>query len=78
VARTALRIAGFLWCASGTAAAAAAAPAEVLDYGEDDGDSACAEMSGKDGVVVKMPGGHHFGGGYAEIAAEILSRLPKF
>jgi type IV secretory pathway VirJ component len=35
-------------------------------------------MSGKDGVVVKMPGGHHFGGGYAEIAAEILSRLPKF
>ena len=47
-------------------------------YGEDDGDSACAEMSGKDGIVVKMPGGHHFGGGYAEIAAEILSRLPKF
>jgi type IV secretory pathway VirJ component len=46
-------------------------------YGEDDGDSACAEISGKDGVVVKMPGGHHFGGGYAEIAAEILSRLPK-
>jgi hypothetical protein len=33
---------------------------------------------GADGVVVKMPGGHHFGGGYAEIAAEILSRLPKF
>ena len=47
-------------------------------YGEDDGDSACAEMSGKDGVVVKMPGGHHFGGGYADIAAEILSRLPQF
>lgn len=47
-------------------------------YGEDDGDSACAQVSGKEGVVVKMPGGHHFGGGYADIAAEILSRLPKF
>jgi type IV secretory pathway VirJ component len=47
-------------------------------YGEDDGDSACAEVSGKEGVVVKMPGGHHFGGGYSDIAAEILRRLPKF
>jgi type IV secretory pathway VirJ component len=46
-------------------------------YGEDDGDSACADVSGKDGVVVKMPGGHHFGGSYAQIAAEILSHLPK-
>jgi type IV secretory pathway VirJ component len=45
-------------------------------YGEDDGDSACAEVTGKEGVAVKMPGGHHFGGGYAGIAAEILSRLP--
>jgi len=24
-----------------------------------------------------MPGGHHFGGGYADIAADILSRLLK-
>ena len=47
-------------------------------YGEDDGDSACAEVTGKEGVVVKMPGGHHFGGGYSDIAAEILGRLPKF
>jgi type IV secretory pathway VirJ component len=47
-------------------------------YGEDDGDSACEEVSGKEGVVVKMPGGHHFGGGYSDIAAEILGRLPKF
>jgi type IV secretory pathway VirJ component len=23
-----------------------------------------------------MPGGHHFGGGYVEIAEQILSRLP--
>lgn len=46
-------------------------------YGEDDGDSACAQVTGKGGVAVKMPGGHHFGGGYADIAAEILSRLPE-
>ena len=46
-------------------------------YGEHDGDSACADVTGKEGVIIKMPGGHHFGGGYAQIAAEILSRLPK-
>lgn len=46
-------------------------------YGENDSDSACAQMTGKEGVAVKMPGGHHFGGGYPDIAAEILSRLPK-
>jgi type IV secretory pathway VirJ component len=45
-------------------------------YGEDDRDSACAEVTGKDGVAVKMSGGHHFGGGYADIAGEILNRLP--
>ena len=45
-------------------------------YGEADGDSTCAQMQGKDGVVVKMPGGHHFGAGYASIAGEILRRLP--
>jgi type IV secretory pathway VirJ component len=46
-------------------------------YGEADGDAACAEVTGKEGVAVKMAGGHHFGGGYADIAAQILSRLPK-
>jgi type IV secretory pathway VirJ component len=46
-------------------------------YGEEDGDAACAELTGQDGSAVKMPGGHHFGGSYAQIAAEILSRLPS-
>ncbi len=46
-------------------------------YGEADGDAACAEVTGKGGVAVKMSGGHHFGGSYADIAAQILSRLPK-
>ena len=46
-------------------------------YGEHDRDAACTELTGKNGVAVKMPGGHHFAGGYAHIAAEILSRLPN-
>ncbi|HWJ33861.1 MAG TPA: AcvB/VirJ family lysyl-phosphatidylglycerol hydrolase [Steroidobacteraceae bacterium] len=45
-------------------------------YGEDDADSACKQLTGHDGSALEMPGGHHFGGGYAEIAEEILSRLP--
>jgi type IV secretory pathway VirJ component len=46
-------------------------------YGESDGDAACAQLTGHDGSALKMPGGHHFGGGYAEIADQILDRLPK-
>lgn len=49
----------------------------VCIYGEEDGDSACAQPAGKDGIAVKMPGGHHFGGSYSDIAAEILRRLPN-
>jgi type IV secretory pathway VirJ component len=46
-------------------------------YGEDDADAACSQVTGRDGAAVKMNGGHHFGGGYAEIAAEIEKRLEK-
>lgn len=46
-------------------------------YGADDLDSACAQQTGRAGLVVKMSGGHHFGGGYASIAAEILKNLPR-
>jgi type IV secretory pathway VirJ component len=46
-------------------------------YGEDDGDSACEQLTSQGGLAVKMSGGHHFGGGYADIAQEILSRLPQ-
>ncbi len=45
-------------------------------YGERDRDAACEQLTGKGGMSVKMSGGHHFGGGYADIAAQILSRLP--
>lgn len=46
-------------------------------YGEDDADSACKAITGHGGRVLQMPGGHHFGGGYAEIADVILENLPK-
>jgi type IV secretory pathway VirJ component len=46
-------------------------------YGESDRDAACAQLTGADGSMLKMPGGHHFGGSYARIAAEILARLPQ-
>ncbi|MEA3152259.1 MAG: hypothetical protein QOD56_3198 [Gammaproteobacteria bacterium] len=45
-------------------------------YGESDGDSACAELTGHGGSALKMSGGHHFGGGYTQVADAILSRLP--
>jgi type IV secretory pathway VirJ component len=46
-------------------------------YGEDDADSACSQLTGHDGSALKMAGGHHFGGSYAEIAAAIREHLPK-
>ena len=46
-------------------------------YGEDDADSACQQLTGRDGSSLVMRGGHHFGGGYSEIANVILSRLPQ-
>jgi type IV secretory pathway VirJ component len=49
----------------------------VCIYGEDDGDSVCAQLAGKYGTAVKLPGGHHFGGSYTEIATEIIAHLPK-
>lgn len=46
-------------------------------YGEEDLDSACAQQTGGLGIPVKMAGGHHFGGSYEAIAAEILKHLPN-
>jgi type IV secretory pathway VirJ component len=46
-------------------------------YGEDDADSACKSITGHGGSALVMPGGHHFGGDYAEIADVILNRLPR-
>ncbi|HEX3846279.1 MAG TPA: AcvB/VirJ family lysyl-phosphatidylglycerol hydrolase [Steroidobacteraceae bacterium] len=46
-------------------------------YGARDKDAACAAVTGKGGVIIKMPGGHHFGDSYHRIAAEILGHMPK-
>jgi type IV secretory pathway VirJ component len=46
-------------------------------YGQDDADSACKQVTGRDGISLEMKGGHHFGGEYSAIADQILSRLPK-
>jgi len=48
----------------------------VCIYGEQDGESVCGKLSGKEGSAVRLPGGHHFGGSYAEIATQILKALP--
>ena len=47
----------------------------VCIYGEEDDDSACSKLAGRGGAAVKMAGGHHFGGSYEEIAAEISPAL---
>jgi type IV secretory pathway VirJ component len=52
-------------------------PPYLCIYGEEDRDAACDQLTGPGGVVIKMSGGHHFGGKYAQVAQEILSRLPQ-
>lgn len=47
-------------------------------YGEEEEDSICPQLPA-DGhaKIAKMPGGHHFDGGYDQLAAVILSALPS-
>jgi type IV secretory pathway VirJ component len=45
-------------------------------YGEDDKDSVCGKITGKGGTALKLAGGHHFGGSYGELAAQIVRALP--
>ncbi|MFI4889070.1 MAG: AcvB/VirJ family lysyl-phosphatidylglycerol hydrolase [Steroidobacterales bacterium] len=49
----------------------------VCIYGEEDGESVCGKLAGMNGLAVRLPGGHHFGGSYAEIATQIIDHLPK-
>ncbi len=42
-------------------------------YGEEEHDSLCPKLEPKRFKVVKLKGGHHFDGNYAELANEILS-----
>lgn len=44
-------------------------------YGEGDGDSLCPDLPPDSVTAEEMPGGHHFNGAFAELAARILARL---
>jgi type IV secretory pathway VirJ component len=41
-------------------------------YGDDETDSACQQVHGGTATVVRVPGGHHFGGSYVSLAERIL------
>jgi type IV secretory pathway VirJ component len=47
----------------------------ICIYGEDDTDTICPELHMPGFKVVKMPGGHHFGGDYKKLAEIILSQM---
>ena len=51
-------------------------PPYLCLYGEEDPDAACTQVTGREGQVLKLPGGHHMESAYGEIADDILSRLP--
>ena len=49
----------------------------VRIYGEEEDDSICPRLpAGGSARAVKMPGGHHFDGGYEQLAEVILKALP--
>lgn len=45
-------------------------------YGEDDGEALCPKLDPAHLKIVKLKGGHHFGGDYARVAQEILNAVP--
>ncbi|HEY7636166.1 MAG TPA: AcvB/VirJ family lysyl-phosphatidylglycerol hydrolase [Gemmatimonadales bacterium] len=44
-------------------------------YGADEQDSACRDLPRGLAVTVELPGGHHFGGAYREVAGRILQMI---
>lgn len=46
--------------------------AVICLYGTDDAESACRDISGSAVRSIELPGGHHFGGRYEELASIIL------
>jgi len=45
-------------------------------YGEDESDSPCSKLDPRRIEIVKLSGGHHFNGDYADLAATILKAAP--
>jgi type IV secretory pathway VirJ component len=50
------------------------AASTVCLYGEGDDDSICPKVAPKNATVVKLAGGHHFGGSYGHLADVILGK----
>jgi type IV secretory pathway VirJ component len=51
-------------------------PKTLCLYGEGDDDSICPKVGAAHATVLKLPGGHHFGGSYARLADIILANGP--
>jgi len=45
-------------------------------YGQDDGEALCPKLDAREFQIVKLKGGHHFGGDYDRVAQEILNAVP--
>jgi type IV secretory pathway VirJ component len=45
-------------------------------YGHDEGDSLCPKLADSKVPTLALPGGHHYNGDYAHVAAAILEQLP--
>jgi type IV secretory pathway VirJ component len=46
-------------------------------YGEDESDSLCPKLDAKKFTIVKLKGGHHFDGDYANLARQILAAAAR-
>lgn len=76
-----IRVTGWLGMQASSAALstlpeAAKIPVPLLQcfYGVEEDDTACPELAKRGVNVVKMDGGHHFGGSYDDLALTILNR----
>ena len=47
-------------------------------YGEGEEETLCPKLKSDAGQTVEMPGGHHFGGSYAEVADQMLRHLSSY
>lgn len=45
-------------------------------YGQDDGEALCPKLDAQQFQIIKLKGGHHFGGDYERVAQEILGAVP--
>lgn len=45
-------------------------------YGQDDGEALCPKLDPQQFRIVKLKGGHHFGGDYDRVAQEIIASIP--